>query len=99
MLGDHTLWILEFGCCKDMLQTHSGVEQVMRAFYKNGLFFPRPGSDGNNPQLWGTFKYPFLEASLAFMGGDLTLPKLYVQLVEINGDPKIRLTFPYQLVI
>jgi hypothetical protein len=99
VLGDHTLWILDFDCCRDMPQNHSGVEQAVRSFYRNDPYFPRPGSDGNNRQLWRMFKDSFLEASLAFMGGDLMLPKLWVQLVEDNADPKIRRAFLNELVV
>ena len=43
VLGNHSMWILDFDCCKHMPFDEQGVKQAMEAFYRNDPFFPRPG--------------------------------------------------------
>lgn len=80
------VWILDFDCCKHMPLDEEGVEQAVKAFYKNDPFYPRPGRDGVEDQrLWDEFKYRFLEASLAILGQgspEARLPALWIDLVE-----------------
>jgi hypothetical protein len=40
---DHTLWVFDFDCCKHMSMDEKGVNQAIAAFFKNDLFYPRPG--------------------------------------------------------
>lgn len=81
-LGEHTLWILDFDCCREMAQDRSGVEQAVSAFYRNDPYFPRPGrANEEDKALWNTFKERFLATSQKILG-DSDLPRLWVDLVE-----------------
>jgi hypothetical protein len=86
VLGDHTMWILDFDCCKDISLDKAGVEQGVIAFYKNDPFYPRPGCDNKNDQaLWEKFRVRFLEVSENILGSqspEAGLPALWVDTVE-----------------
>ena len=87
-LGNHTMWILDFDCCRDMSQDEEGVKQAVAAFYRNDPFFPRPGRDDvRDQQLWKMFRERFLEVSKEIVGAGerAGLPDLWVRLVEENG--------------
>ncbi|KAL9104813.1 MAG: hypothetical protein Q9163_000261 [Psora crenata] len=90
ILGEHVVWVLDFDCCKHMPLDEIGVEQAMRAFYKNDPFYPRPGRDNIKDQiLWNEFKDRFLEASGAILGQgspEARLPALWIELVEHRAD-------------
>jgi hypothetical protein len=93
-LGTHALWIVDFDCCKDMARTRGGVEQAARAFWRNDPYFPRPGREGVDRELWELFRGTFLEASLTLLGvEESTLAELWVRLVEENADPETRREF------
>lgn len=63
-LGRHSMWILDFDCCRPMSTDEAGVEQTCRAFFKNDPFYPRPGSgEEADQQLWMVFKDRFIQAS------------------------------------
>ncbi|KAL8719670.1 MAG: hypothetical protein Q9225_003345 [Loekoesia sp. 1 TL-2023] len=64
ILGEHTIWILDFDCCKSMPFDESGVEQAVAAYYRNDPYYPRPGREKILDQtLWKEFRDRFLEAS------------------------------------
>jgi hypothetical protein len=51
------MWILDFDCCKNISLDEAGMEEAVIAFYKNDLFYPRPGCDDKNDQaLWRVFR-------------------------------------------
>ncbi|KAL8952595.1 MAG: hypothetical protein Q9222_001510 [Ikaeria aurantiellina] len=80
ILGEHTIYLLDFDCCRDMPMDKAGVQQAVNAFYRNNPFFPRPGQ-----ALWEGFKTAFLQASMALFGegeSGARLPVLWVELVE-----------------
>ncbi|KAL8985100.1 MAG: hypothetical protein Q9177_004525 [Variospora cf. flavescens] len=86
LLGEHVLWVLDFDCCKHMSLDEAGVEQAVKAFYKNDPYFPRPGRDNVNDQaLWREFKGCFMEKSnviLGHEGPEARLPALWLDMVE-----------------
>ncbi|KAK3669285.1 hypothetical protein LTR78_010823 [Recurvomyces mirabilis] len=61
VLGEHTMWVLDFDCCGVMTQDEEGVEKAARAFYRNDPYFPRPvGEDDEvGRALWELFKHMF----------------------------------------
>lgn len=72
-LGEHTLWILDFDCCRDMTMDTAGVDQAWRAFYKNDHYYPRPNTtnrvnNAEDQRLWNSFKTRFLETSATILG-------------------------------
>ncbi|KAE9970123.1 hypothetical protein EG328_006476 [Venturia inaequalis] len=89
-LGEHTIWILDFDCCRDMPMDESGIDQAWRAFYKNDPFYPRPNRDNPEDQrLWEAFKERFMEASAIILGPENEIahfPGLLVAKIE-DGNP------------
>ncbi|KIV91831.1 hypothetical protein PV10_06328 [Exophiala mesophila] len=64
-LGTHSLWILDFDCCKPISLDDSGIEQAARAFLRNDPYFPRP-TQKEHPSdhtLWAEFSSYYLEQS------------------------------------
>ncbi|KAK6821349.1 hypothetical protein PG987_015749 [Apiospora arundinis] len=79
-LGRHTLWILDFDQCKPMPMNDEGIALAKKAFYRNDLYYPRPGRDHPEDQrLWAVFKCGFLDASAAIIesgvGSDVIIPE------------------------
>lgn len=63
-LGRHSMWILDFDCCRTMSLDEVGVDKACRAFLRNDPFYPRPGSDEEaDRQLWRIFKERFIQTS------------------------------------
>lgn len=86
VLGEHTVWLLDFDCCRDMSQDEAGVEQAVAAFYKNDPFFSRPGRENERDRLlWKTFRERFLEASGQILGSETSLARLWVKMIEAKG--------------
>jgi hypothetical protein len=68
-LGTHSMWILDFDCCRPLSLDQAGVEQACVAFFKNDPFYPRPGSgEAAGERLWEVFKQKFLVTSRAVLG-------------------------------
>lgn len=62
--GSHTMWMLDFDCCREMPMDETGVKQAAKSFLRNDPFYPRPGGTNvSDVQLWHTFQSRFLEAS------------------------------------
>ncbi|KAL9024005.1 MAG: hypothetical protein Q9196_006829 [Gyalolechia fulgens] len=91
VIGEHSIWILDFDCCKDMALSQSGVEQAVTAFYRNDPYYPRPGRENTMDQiLWEAFKTQFLEASAIILdqeSPESLLPPLWVASVERLSQP------------
>ncbi|PIG88616.1 hypothetical protein AARAC_000492 [Aspergillus arachidicola] len=58
VLGEHTLWMLDFDLCRSMAMDLEGVEQAANAFCRNDPFYPRPHTDQ-----WITFSRQYLQTS------------------------------------
>ncbi|OJJ56229.1 hypothetical protein ASPSYDRAFT_48510 [Aspergillus sydowii CBS 593.65] len=59
ILGRHSMWILDFDLVRTMDMDEQGVQQAVKAFWKNDPFFPRP--DGSN--MWKAFREQYLQTS------------------------------------
>lgn len=104
-LGSHSLWILDFDCCKPLTMDDAGVEQAANAFLNNDPYFPRPPVDtGCHPStlwrdsiLWIEFRNRYLEWSRRLLvpsdgvGVGHTLPdKFIARVVEMHEENKER---------
>jgi hypothetical protein len=70
-LGAHSMWTLDFDCCRPIEVDEAGVEQACVAFYKNDPFYPRPGTgEAADEELWTVFKRRFLESSQRILEAD-----------------------------
>ncbi|KAL2402484.1 hypothetical protein ABEF95_001977 [Exophiala dermatitidis] len=65
ILGTHSMWVLDFDCCRPMTMDDDGIDQAARAFLRNDPFFPRPVTDTESPDstLWTEFRDRYLESS------------------------------------
>ena len=87
ILGDHSVWVLDFDCCKDMSVDEAGVKQAVTAFWRNDPFYPRPIME---PLLWAAFRVEYLQSSevatrlydCAEAQKRRDLSKLFIDLVE-----------------
>ncbi|KIY03433.1 uncharacterized protein Z520_00124 [Fonsecaea multimorphosa CBS 102226] len=82
--GSHSLWLLDFDCCKPLTMDDAGVEQAARAFLRNDPYFPRPASNRSSDYaLWQEFKGWYLERSRPLVtSGHLSLPEKFITRVE-----------------
>lgn len=84
-LGVHSLWILDFGCCKKLPMTAEGVKIAAERFWRNDPFYPNPDAKcEKDAALWDVFKNRFLETSaemMAHKGSDETTRQLPGQLI------------------
>ncbi|KAK7915241.1 hypothetical protein PG985_012944 [Apiospora marii] len=70
-LGRHSLWILDFDRCKPLTLDEEGITLAKKAFYRNDLYFPRPGrAHPEDQRLWSVFKSAFLDASQSIIKSD-----------------------------
>ncbi|KAF3479531.1 uncharacterized protein GIQ15_06507 [Arthroderma uncinatum] len=81
ILGDHVMWILAFDCCNEISFDIEGVEQAVRAFFKNDPFYPRPTS---SPGLWSAFRVKYIQTSSEILAelADKTLLDLPVRFID-----------------
>ncbi|KAK8124203.1 hypothetical protein PG999_004121 [Apiospora kogelbergensis] len=84
-LGGHSLWILDFDCCKPLSLDDAGVEQAARAFLKNDPFYPRPGRT-NSYGLWEEFRSEFLQYSRLILDSQDLPTKLMDRIEELVGE-------------
>jgi hypothetical protein len=64
ILGEHSVWVLDFDCCRDMSMDEAGVRRAVTSFWRNDPFYPRPIV---NPLLWAAFRVEYLLSSEAAM--------------------------------
>lgn len=66
VLGDHSIWVLDFDLCRRMSMDSKGVEQAAAAFWGNDPYYPRPGLERDT--LWSVFREYYLQISGTCMG-------------------------------
>ncbi|KAL5332488.1 zinc finger protein-domain-containing protein [Aspergillus crustosus] len=62
VLGQHHMWMLDFDLVRTMTMDENGIQQAVKAFWKNDPFFPRPNN--GHSRLWGAFREQYLETSI-----------------------------------
>jgi Zinc finger protein len=82
ILGDHTMWLLDFDCCGRMSMDEKGVDQAIAAFFGNDPYYPHPGQP-----LWKGFRDRYLQTSFNIISGDhddqrTQLPEMFIEKVE-----------------
>lgn len=84
VFGSHTMWALDFDCCRDMPMDETGIKQAARSFLRNDPFYPRPGGTNVSDQrLWHIFQSRFLETSSLILSEDAeSVRQLPAMLVE-----------------
>lgn len=89
-LGNHTMWLLDFDCCREMAMNEEGVAQAVRAFLRNDPYFPLPGVPGGEA-LWKCFSSRYLSTSAKFVQEDhrALLPKLFVSQLKTRQSERM----------
>ncbi|PWY89633.1 hypothetical protein BO94DRAFT_534407 [Aspergillus sclerotioniger CBS 115572] len=84
VLGEHTMWMLDFDLCRSMSMDQDGVEQAVAAYWRNDPFYPRPQS-----KLWSDFREQYLRTSewvirhrQTDVDERLSLARRFVELIE-----------------
>ncbi|KGO43443.1 Protein of unknown function DUF3669, zinc finger protein [Penicillium expansum] len=62
ILGDHSMWVLDFDLCRRMTMDPKGVEQAAAAFWSNDRYYPRPGLE-RDLSLWIVFREHYIQMS------------------------------------
>ncbi len=85
-LGEHTMWMLDFDCCRPMPTDDEGVKKAVTAFFRNDPFFPRPCAEGSRDrELWEIFRSRYLQISSHILGDDFQqrrLPDAFIKMIE-----------------
>jgi putative zinc finger protein DUF3669 len=92
ILGDHSMWILDFDCCKTISMDIRGVNQAVTAFLRNDPYCPRPDS---NKDMWEleVFRDNYLVVSEHILrqlhirneNRIEILPKAFIEKIEASG--------------
>lgn len=92
--GEHSMWLLDFDCCRDMTMDEAGLDQACKSFWCNEPFYPRPGSeDPMDQMLWEIFWSHFLMLSSQILQHETeevqSLPRsLMDRIIETKGQFK-----------
>jgi hypothetical protein len=93
MFGTHSLWVLDFDCCKPLTMDDTGIDQAATAFLRNDPYFPRPATSAQsaNSLLWMEFRNRYLECSQKRTTGEgracPSLPdKFIARVVEMHAQ-------------
>ncbi|KAM3499874.1 hypothetical protein MY10362_006908 [Beauveria mimosiformis] len=87
--GVHSMWILDFDCCRVLEMNEKGMRQAAMSFWRNDPFYPRPGAKNEEDQrLWRVFEQRFLDASSFLLSGESdeikTLPDVLIRMIRDN---------------
>lgn len=77
ILGNHTMWLLDFDCCKRISMDLDGVDQAVNAFFRNDPFYPRP-----DQPLWKYFRDRYLQTSSMILMDNYETIRLSVIFIE-----------------
>ena len=88
ILGDHSMWILDFDCCKKMSMDIAGVNQAVTAFLRNDPYYPRPDS---SKEIWAAFRDNYLWVSDRILRQHIRnenqieiLPRTFIEKIEAS---------------
>ncbi|KAF3385540.1 hypothetical protein F1880_002130 [Penicillium rolfsii] len=92
ILGEPTVWVLDFDLCRGMTMDLNGVEQATAAFWGNDPYYPRPQMEPAS--LWSAFREQYLRTSDSCAtlcepqecAKRQTLAKRFVEMVEEGRD-------------
>jgi hypothetical protein len=81
------IWLLDFNNCPRITLDANGVEMLVRAFWNNDPYTPRPSADHTlDADLWSHFRQRYL-TSLELLGKeDGYLAQLFIDVVEAEGE-------------
>ena len=78
------VWLLDFDQCHCFEHNNDGLDQLLKCFYWNGPYYPRPvNMNAEDTKLWEIFKWAYLEASSKLTRNQG--PSLFISAVEVEG--------------
>ena len=89
--GPHSMWILDFDCCRRLEMSAAGIRRAAMCFWRNDPVYPRPGARGERDQkMWEAFEERFLEMSDDMLRdegeGVRALPGILMSSIRDNRD-------------
>lgn len=93
--GEHTMWVLDFDCCRDLEMGEAGMLRASECFLRNDPYYPKPrGSTDEDVVLWDIFQERFLERSDRILEGESEelrrLPRILIQRITENRTTWMR---------
>ncbi|KAL9104877.1 MAG: hypothetical protein Q9163_000194 [Psora crenata] len=74
------LWLLDFNRCHAITMDEKGVDEAVKAFFRNDPYYPRPSKHSQeDDQLWVTFRDRYLSSSEKF--GHADLARMFIEKV------------------
>ena len=82
------MWLLDFNNCKSITLDARGVEMLIRAFWDNDPYAPRPSTDHDlDAGLWAHFRQRYLGTSHEFLAEENRyLAQMFIDGVESEGQ-------------
>ncbi|KAK4624132.1 hypothetical protein CLAFUW4_05398 [Fulvia fulva] len=83
------LWLLDFNECKTYPDSAEGLAQLVKGFFWNDPYYPRPYSgNAKDEQLWQTFKQMYLETTEELYKAQLAKAASFIKEVEKEGKKR-----------
>jgi hypothetical protein len=80
-----SVWLLDFNECRHFEHNQEGLSQLIRGFWFNDPYYPRPNSaDSQDKNLWTTFSSHYLEISAELVKGNVG-PQKFIDGVVAEG--------------
>ncbi|KAL5119173.1 hypothetical protein ACEQ8H_002881 [Pleosporales sp. CAS-2024a] len=77
-----SVWLLDFNECRQFKQDESGLAQLIKAFWFNDPYYPRPmATNARDKELWNAFSSHYLEVSAGLVGNH-SGPKSFIDGIE-----------------
>ena len=71
VLGRHSMWLLDFDCCRSLAMNKRGIEKATERFWRNDPYYPNPDcKSSEDERIWRVFKDRFLATSLGILRGE-----------------------------
>ncbi|RVX68462.1 hypothetical protein B0A52_07462 [Exophiala mesophila] len=78
------IWLLDFDQCQEFSKDNQGVQQLVRGFFWNDPYYPRPhAKDSRDVALWTEFRDAYLKVSKCLT--DTDMPGQFINAVEAEG--------------
>lgn len=91
-LGEPSISILDFDCCRTMSMDEVGVDQAVQVFLRNDPFYPRPNGvkDSRDQGLWDNFRAGYCHVGFCIPNGEnkkwARLPHMFIR----NAEEKLK---------
>ncbi|EME39151.1 hypothetical protein DOTSEDRAFT_75038 [Dothistroma septosporum NZE10] len=85
------LWLLDFNECQAYPENGEGLAQLVKGFWFNDPYYPRPFSDSaKDEQLWQVFRTAYLKTTEELYKNQLTRAEGFIKEVEEEGKRRAK---------